>query len=571
MSASTLRPALIALALGAALGSHAADFRYDGRLDDFGRPANGRYDIELSVFGGETAGKALSTALTFPGVEVRDGRFQLDFEVPLAGSRETWVQIAVRASGDANFSAIPGRSKAISAPLIGACWSSTGDSGSNPATNFLGTTDAQPLVIKTANVQSLRIEPSSVLSGGNPITANVIAGSSANNVTAGVRGATIAGGGVPADTVDPDFNGESPNRVVDHYGSVGGGYANTAGGGTLAATDRPFATVAGGLFNTAAGGYSGIASGKLNEATGLYGFVGGGEQNAAMGDHSMVGGGNYNAALGTFAVVGGGYLNCAGGNESWAGGYRAKVRGGSVVSIPNNGCNGVPSSGTPGGDVGTFVWADSRPQDFVSTGPDQFLVRANGGFMLNTTTQIAGYDDVVLRSSATTADSDLDLRLVTRNGKDALIYLADGTGSLVFRPNGIGATYDRLQVEGGMGGTAALSNGGTWTNASSRTFKEDFQPVDGQDVLARVLDLDISRWNYIGSAEGQHMGPVAEDFHAAFGLGRSERQIATVDADGVALAAIQGLNAKLEAENGALREELAALRALIESRLPAEH
>jgi len=192
MPASTLRPALIALALGAALGSHAADFRYEGRLDDFGRPANGRYDIELSLFGGETAGKALSSALTFPGVEVRDGRFQLDFDVPLTNAKDAWVQIGVRASGDANFSAIPGRSKAISAPLIGACWSSTGDSGSSPATNFLGTTDAQPLVIKTANVQSLRIEPSSILFGGNPITANVIAGSSANNVTAGVRGATIA-------------------------------------------------------------------------------------------------------------------------------------------------------------------------------------------------------------------------------------------------------------------------------------------------------------------------------------------------------------------------------------------
>jgi cell division protein FtsB len=74
---------------------------------------------------------------------------------------------------------------------------------------------------------------------------------------------------------------------------------------------------------------------------------------------------------------------------------------------------------------------------------------------------------------------------------------------------------------------------------------------------------------------------MAEDFHAAFGLGKSAQQIATVDADGVALAAIQGLNAKLEAENAALREEMAALRtlraemaalrALVESRLPAEH
>ena len=129
-----------------------------------------------------------------------------------------------------------------------------------------------------------------------------------------------------------------------------------------------------------------------------------------------------------------------------------------------------------------------------------------------------------------------------------------------------------------MGGTATFSNGGAWTNASSRKFKEGFRRIDAADVLTRVLALDISRWQYIGSGEGQHVGPVAEDFHAAFGLGRSEKQIATVDADGVALAAIQGLNAKLEAENAALREqlavvreqqsaEMAALRALVESRL----
>jgi cell division protein FtsB len=57
------------------------------------------------------------------------------------------------------------------------------------------------------------------------------------------------------------------------------------------------------------------------------------------------------------------------------------------------------------------------------------------------------------------------------------------------------------------------------------------------------------------------MGPVAQDFRAIFGLGEDERTIATVDADGVALAAIQGLHRKLEAERDALKAENAALRA----------
>jgi hypothetical protein len=79
-------------------------------------------------------------------------------------------------------------------------------------------------------------------------------------------------------------------------------------------------------------------------------------------------------------------------------------------------------------------------------------------------------------------------------------------------------------------------------------------------VLNRLLALPITTWEYIGSAEGLHLGPVAEDFKAAFGLAGDGQSIATVDADGVALAAIQGLNAKLEQENGALKAENQNLR-----------
>jgi hypothetical protein len=65
-------------------------------------------------------------------------------------------------------------------------------------------------------------------------------------------------------------------------------------------------------------------------------------------------------------------------------------------------------------------------------------------------------------------------------------------------------------------------------------------------VLEKVAALPISRWNFKGDTATPHVGPMAQDFHAAFRLGTDERHIATVDADGVALAAIQGLNQKLE-------------------------
>jgi hypothetical protein len=81
---------------------------------------------------------------------------------------------------------------------------------------------------------------------------------------------------------------------------------------------------------------------------------------------------------------------------------------------------------------------------------------------------------------------------------------------------------------------------------SDRNAKERFKPVDPRSVLERVTRLSISEWQYKEQADARHIGPMAQDFREAFGLGRDEKHIASVDADGVALAAIQGLNQKLE-------------------------
>jgi hypothetical protein len=94
-----------------------------------------------------------------------------------------------------------------------------------------------------------------------------------------------------------------------------------------------------------------------------------------------------------------------------------------------------------------------------------------------------------------------------------------------------------LEIKGSV--TAASFN-----TTSDRHAKERFTPVDPQAVLAKVAALPITQWNFKGQPGEAHLGPMAQDFHAAFGLGPDERHIATVDADGVALAAIQGLNQK---------------------------
>jgi hypothetical protein len=97
--------------------------------------------------------------------------------------------------------------------------------------------------------------------------------------------------------------------------------------------------------------------------------------------------------------------------------------------------------------------------------------------------------------------------------------------------------------------TAYLSSGGTWTNASSRERKENFVALDPQEVLDKIDNLSIERWNYKAEDSSiTHIGPVAEEFYAAFNTGGTEgdKSISTIDPAGVALLGIQGLSAKVK-------------------------
>ncbi|MDX1476403.1 MAG: tail fiber domain-containing protein [Saprospiraceae bacterium] len=93
--------------------------------------------------------------------------------------------------------------------------------------------------------------------------------------------------------------------------------------------------------------------------------------------------------------------------------------------------------------------------------------------------------------------------------------------------------------------TAKLTTGGTWQNASDRNLKENFNAVDSETILQKVAALPITEWNYINEDDTvRHLGPMAQDFHAIFGLGGDDKTISTIDPAGVALAAIQALDAK---------------------------
>jgi len=580
-------------------------------------------------------------------------------------------------------------------------WDLSGNTGTNPATHFVGTVDAQPFVVRTHNAQSLRIEPSADLFNGLPITTNWIAGSSANNVTTGVRGATISGGGVPAGGSDPIYAAQDPNRVTDHYGSVGGGYANRAGNDAGSLTDAGFATVGGGYLNraggegstagggrsnaasgndstvgggsgstasgssstvsgggnnTASGSSSAIGGGRNNSASGINSTIGGGSQNSAVGvdstvggglinssggvrssvgggvfntasgDESTVGGGISNTAAGNQSTVGGGSnnvasglrsrssgggLNCAGGAYAWAGGFRAKVR---PATDPGSGsCSGLSYPGG-NGDLGSFVWADSQDADFVSTGGNQFLVRAAGGMAINTNTPAAGRALTVNGAVALNGAVELngsvalngDVALATNHNlsfgsqtRQMLNLFGTGygigvqNGRLYFRVNPIdgfawyqGGEHSSGMDDPGAGGTMRMrlssegqlqTSTGTISALSDARLKE--QVADYSGALDRINALRPVTYRYLDAGkaafrpQGTHIGFLAQEVQQVF------PQWVSADDDGHLMLSLRGFEAvavramqELSAENAQLREGQARLieeNAALQARLAA--
>ncbi len=104
---------------------------------------------------------------------------------------------------------------------------------------------------------------------------------------------------------------------------------------------------------------------------------------------------------------------------------------------------------------------------------------------------------------------------------------------------------------------------GTIAQLSSRRAKENFVPADGKRLLARLERMPITSWNYRGApADDRHLGPVAEDFHAAFGLGRTDRYVAPSDLAGVALASVKALQEEVRERDRRIADLEARLQEL---------
>jgi hypothetical protein len=507
---------------------------FQGRLlDSAGNPVNGTPVMNFRVYTQAVGG----TPVWEDGysVPVENGLFTVFLEIPPALFDGQALWLGVQVEGDAQE--MTPRQQLLPAPYAlyaksagsGAeAWLLGGNAGTTPGTHVLGTTDTASLTLVVNGVPALRLEPATI--------PNLIGGYRGNGVASGVQGATIGGGGQSG----------YPNMVTADYGTIGGGYANivsdtraTIGGGGGNSASGELTTIGGGYWNTASGDYATVGGGVANAASDVYATIGGGAENNASSSIATIGGGwtntadgvgatvaggGYNTASGTYATLGGGYDNTIEGDYATVAGGSYITVTGDYATVPGGQYNVAEGDfsfaagyNAQANHIGSFVWSDARsPTPFSSQHNYQFRARAFGGFRLE-----------------------------------------DGDGLWVEM-----AYLPTTPISTSTG--AYLSGGGMWVNSSDRNLKENFEPVDGQDVLDRLAEMPISTWNYkAGDPNARHMGPVAQDFYATFGLGEDDRHIAALDASGVALAAIQELHTKnqaLEAEVSTLKTENATLK-----------
>jgi hypothetical protein len=323
---------------------------------------------------------------------------------------------------------------------------------------------------------------------------------------------------------------EGPGSFVgagDYVYYVRTGFGNATAYGNIASGADSF--VGSGDLNQVTGNGSFIGAGDYtygngsattvgNQVSGVDSFLGAGDQNSVAADDAFAGSGNLNsvASGANDSVLVGGYGNVMSGQKAALGGGEANEVAGSFAVVPGGYHDEAlgPESFAAGSQAearhtGSFVWSDYASGEKAQTdsAPGEFVARASGG--------------VYFFSNAASS---------------AGVHLAAGSG--------------------------------TWSSLSDRNAKTDVVPLDDASILSKVASLPVSAWRYKSENGVRHIGPMAQDFYAAFGVGEDDRHITSIDEDGVALAAIKALrreNSTLHVQDERKSAEIAALRREMES------
>ena len=347
-------------------------------------------------------------------------------------------------------------------------------------------------------------------------------------------GGLVAGGILGAGTIPMSGPGVRmmwhPRKAAFRVGNVAGAFWDDVNIGTESVAFNKNTTASAPF--SAAFGDSTIATGQVSTAMGYF-TAASGVGSTAMGSQTTASG----------------VASTAMGSETTAAGAQSVAMGlGTIATGAHSFAMGDASQAAGGNSLAVGSFARALGFESIALGQ-------------NTTTLTTG--GVALGSNATAAGGSFTFGdRSTNNVVSTAVanqFAARAAGGVVF--------YTNAALTAGV----TLAAGGSgWGVVSDANLKENFRDLAADDVLARIARMPVREWNYMTQdASIRHMGPTAQDFHAAFGLGESELRINTIDADGVALAAVKALEARttqMTRENDELRTRLARLEALLEKK-----
>ena len=384
--------------------------------------------------------------------------------------------------------------------------------------------------------------------------------------------------------------------IAGGQSNSGGGALAAIGGGERNRAENAYSTVSGGLSNFNSGAFAVIPGGRDNRAVGSFAFAAG-RRARALHQGAFVWGDSQDAdfastannqfliralggvgiglsqplyplhvgsTLGTAAINFAGVRNAT--ENATANGRAALLAlagpGASVSSDRVEVQMEAQHSTASASRLGIMGTASAHPLEIRTDNQARLTLAANGNLSVNPANTLSFGNATRQMLNLWGTDYGIGVQADTlyyRSNND-FSWFRQGTHNDDRNNPGGGTELMRLRNTG-------LTVNGVFVSSSDRAAKENFQPVNPGEVLDKVAALPLSQWNFKEDPAAHHIGPAAQDFHAAFGLnGADDKHIATVDADGVALAAIQGLNQKLEEqrqENGELKRRLAQLEQLV--------
>ncbi|HEX8253553.1 MAG TPA: tail fiber domain-containing protein, partial [Thermoanaerobaculia bacterium] len=274
--------------------------------------------------------------------------------------------------------------------------------------------------------------------------------------------------------------------------------------------------------------------------------------------------GLYSAAFGSDVRASGDFSFAAGADSVAANSWSVAM--GQYVTASGAASIGLGYYAHTNSRQGSFVFSDrsvlddgnfATDESFKASVNHSFNVRATGGYYLFTNSAVT----TGLRLSHLTSSNTSYGSFVWTDRSSDTAVTPTAQNQTIFRSSGGYWLYSNSTLTAGV---TLAPGSGSWSSLSDRNMKENFFSVDGEDVLSRLRSVPVSLWNYKSQdASIRHIGPMAQDFHAAFGVGEDNRRISVVDIAGVTLAGVQALDvrtATMQNVIDAQQQEIESLR-----------